>query len=254
MSSDSSVIEYPSPQWTAWREHLAALGDHAELLARMGKAAAAGRPMRVPKPFPTEESRLRAEAAASVPRRVATPLSEGARWLGLYGSAEEPLIDARGPLVKAGMRPSDKLVAVTTRGADLPFRETRWRADGFLRKAPALRVGQHVTCEWQRDTELKVAVAITYGVLAGRPEVLREADVIPFTRASPITRKQLVRWWVERHPEGGGEREAEAALRSMNPRELQNATLLMDNEAAQPVGNRHSVSYDPFAAAWKLSR
>jgi hypothetical protein len=46
-----------------------------------------------------------------------------------------------------------------------------------------------------------------------------------------------LKWWQERHPEADA-LEAEAALKSMNPRELQNATLLMDNEALrrhQPV-------------------
>jgi hypothetical protein len=216
----------------------------------MDKAAAAGRAMRVPKPFPTEESRERAEATGE-PRKASHPLSEGAKWLGLYGSVEEPLLDARGALAKAGMRPSDKLLAVTTREAGLPFRETRWIVDRFLRESPALRVGQHVTIELQRDTETKVMVAITYGVLLGKPEALREADVVPFALAHPLTRKSLLKWWIERHPEAG-EQEAEAALRSMNPRELQNATLLMDNDVARPMGNRHQVDYRSDAELWRV--
>jgi hypothetical protein len=245
MPTDMIVIEPGTPQWDSWRQHLTALGGREELVARMDLHAAAGKAMRTPAEWPSEEARERAEAAASEPRRVSTPLSEGAKWLGLYGSVEEPLIDARGPLVKAGMRPSDKLLFVVTRSADLPFRETRWRAEDFLRRAPALRVGQHVTVEWQRGSEMKVAVAISYGVLGGKPEVLREADVVPFMLAHPLTRKSLVRWWMERQPEAGLQ-EAEAALRAMNPRELQNATLLMDNSSAQSGGNRHQVNFDPF--------
>jgi hypothetical protein len=87
------------------------------------------------------------------------------------------------------MRPSDTLLAVTTREADLPFRETRWTAADFLRKAPALRKGQHVTVEWQRGTEMKVAVAIVYGVLVGKPEVLREENVVPFMLAHATPRR-----------------------------------------------------------------
>jgi hypothetical protein len=252
MSTEQVTINPNTPQWLAWHEYLEAKGQ-TELVARMDKAASANQPMRVPKEYPTDSARQRAETAANEPRKASTPLSDGARWLGLYGSAEEPLIDAHSPLVKAGLRPSDQLLAVTTREAELPFRETRWPAADFFRKAPALRVGQHVTVEWQRGTETKVAVAIVYGILLGKPEVLREDAVVPFLQAHPITRKSLIRWWVERIL-GADEREAEAALRAMNPRELQNATLLMDNEALRPMGNRHQVSYDPYASSWKVSR
>jgi hypothetical protein len=51
-----------------------------------------------------------------------------------------------------------------------------------------------------------------------------------------------------------GMREAEAALKAMNPRELQNATLLMDNEAGRPRGSQHQVSYDPFAFLFRGSK
>jgi hypothetical protein len=237
MSTEQVTINPGSAQWLAWRDFLQAKGQ-TELVARLDKAAAANQAMKVSRKWPTDSARQQAESAAQSPRKASTPLSDGARWLGLYGSAEEPLIDAHSPLVKAGLRPSDLLLAVTTREAEFPFRETRWPAADFLRKAPALRVGQHVTVEWQRGTETKVAVAIVYGILLGKPEVLREDAVVPFLQAHPITRKSLIRWWVERTL-GADEREAEAALRAMNPRELQNATLLMDNEALRPMGNRH---------------
>jgi hypothetical protein len=251
MSTDQAIIQPNTPQWCAWREHLSAVGGREELLARMDKAVAAGKAMRVPKEWPTEESRRRAETATGEVCRASTPLSDGARWLGLYGSVEESLIDAHSPLVKAGLRPSDRLIAITTREAELPFRETRWPADDFLRKAPPLRVGQHVTVEWARDTEIKLAVAITWGLLLGNPEALREEDVIPFLKAHPLTRKRLLTWWMERHPEAG-EEIAEAALRNMNPRELQNATLLADNEDACPAGGRHQVHYQPDAELWRV--
>jgi hypothetical protein len=248
--SEQVVIQPNTQQWLAWRDYLHAKGQ-AELVARMDKVSAAGQAMRVVREYPTEESRQKAEAAAQSPRKASTPLSEGAKWLGLYGSAEEPLIDADSPLAKCGMRPSDKLIAVTTRPATPPPIDTRWPARDFLRDCPALRVGQHVTVEFQRDTETKVAIAISYGALRGKPDVLREEDCIPFLRAHPSTKKSLIRWWMSRHPELG-EDVAAAALRDMNSRELQNATLMMDNEAMRPGGGQHQVEYRPDRELWKV--
>jgi hypothetical protein len=253
--TDYIVIQPGSAQWQAWREYLQAKGGMDEIVARLDLAAAAGKAIRVPKEWPTDEAQQNAAAAAAAgqARKAYAPLSDGAQWLGLYNSVDEPLIDARSTLVKAGMRPSDTLLAVTTREAELPFRETRWKAEDFLRKAPALRAGQHVTVEWQRGTEMKVAVAIAYGMLLGKPEALQENDVVPFMKAHPLTRKALVKWWIERTT-GADEREADAALKSMNARELQNATLLMDNEAASPMGNHHLVEHNPFSPLWKPGR
>lgn len=93
--------------------------------------------------------------------------------------------------------------------------------------------------------------AIARGVIIGRPEAMREADVIAFCWLIHLLGKRLPKWRMERHPEAD-QREAEAALRAMNPRELHNATLLMDNEEARPMGNRHQVAYNPHAELWKL--
>jgi hypothetical protein len=251
--TDQVLIQPGSQQWAAWREWLLARGGQEDLIARLDKAAAAGTPMRTIREWPTDEAREKADAAAAQPRKASTPLSEGAKWLGLYGSAEEPLLDAYSPLVKAGVRPSDTLLAVTTRSADRPFRETRWKAGDFLRKAPELRRGQHVMVEFQRGSEVKFVTAITHGPFVGKPDPLREENVIPFMLAHPLTRKSLIKWWIERTPHAD-EREAEAALRAMNPRELQNAVLLCDNDAARPMGNRHMVSYDPFASLFRRSQ
>jgi hypothetical protein len=252
VDDDARVIVRPdTPQWGAWREDRLSRGDQ-EGVAFMDRCAAAGRSIWVKSEWPSEQARHTAEAAAGqTSARKATPLSEGARWLGLYGSVEEPLIDARGPLKKAGVRPSDRLEAVTTRDDQPLFRETRWRADDFLCSGPALRMGQHVRVEWSRDTETKIARAITYGVLLGRPDPLREEDCVPFLQAHSLTRKRLLRWWMDKHPEASTEI-AEAALRSMNPRELQNATLLADNEDQRTGGNRHQVHYQPDAELWKI--
>jgi hypothetical protein len=119
MSAEQTVIQPGSPQWAAWRADRVKVGDKHGV-EFMDKAAAAGKSMRVRRAYPTEESRQQAEAAATEPRRASTDISEGARWLGLYGSMEEPLLDARGALTKAGVRPSDTLLAVTTREAELP--------------------------------------------------------------------------------------------------------------------------------------
>jgi hypothetical protein len=257
MSAEQAIIRPGTQQWAAWRADRVKVGDKHGV-EFMDKAAAAGKQMRVRREWPSDESRQRAAAEAAEPRRASTGLSDGSRWLGVYGSVEEPLLDARGSLTKAGVRPSDTLIAVTTREADLPFKETRWKWDHFLRTAPALRVGQHVTVEFQRATEMKVVVAIARGILLGRPEPLREADIIPFSMAHPLIRKRLIAWWMEQHPEIGaletGAQEAEVALKAMNPRELLNATQLMDNEHARPMGNRHQVNYDPFASLWVRKR
>jgi hypothetical protein len=168
LSAEQTVIQPGSPQWAAWRADRVKVGDKHGV-EFMDKAAAAGKSMRVRRAYPTEESRRQAEAAAGKPRRASTDISEGGRWPGLYGSVEEPLLDARGALTKAGVRPGDTLLAVTTREAELPFRETRWKIADFLRTAPALRMGQHLTVEFQRSTEMKVVVAIAHGKLVGRP-------------------------------------------------------------------------------------
>jgi hypothetical protein len=246
--SEQSTVNPGSPQWLAWREFLEAKGQF-EFVARMDKAFAARMAIRFPKEWPTETAKEKATEDIGT-ARARTPLSEGARWLGLYGDAETPLIDANSPLVKIGVRPSDKLVAVTTRQAEPPLRETRWIAADFLRKAPALRRGQHVSIEWERAGELKTGVAIVWGILLGKPELLLEEDCVPFLKAHPLTRKHLLRWWMERHPEAP--ELAEAALKAMNPRELLDATLLADNEAARPMGGRHQVSYRPDAELWKI--
>jgi hypothetical protein len=255
--AEPAIIHPNTDQWRAWRDDRVRAGDKHGV-EFMDKAAAAGKSMRVRREFPSDEARQLAEQAASEPRRASTGLSEGGKWLGLHGSAEEPLLDARSALTKAGVRPSDQLIAVTTREGELPFKETRWKIDEFLRKAPALRVGQHVSVEFQRGTEMKVVVAITHGKLLGPPELLREADVIPFMLAHPLTRKSLIAWWIERNPEFQdsdrpevGRQEAEAALKVMSARELQNATLLMDMESGRPRFNQHQVNYDPYAECFK---
>jgi hypothetical protein len=116
-----------------------------------------------------------------------------------------------------------------------------------------LRRGQHVSIEWERAGELKTGVAIVWGILLGKPEALDEADCVPYLGAHPTTRRRLLQWWQGHHPEAGPEL-AEAALKAMNPRELLDATLLADNEAARTMGGRHQVAFDPFASAWKISR
>jgi hypothetical protein len=251
MEASLSVEIFPgSRQWTAWRGHYAAAGSTRNVEA-MDLFSASNSSLLVRQEWPPFEVRddTVAQQAGPQVQKTQTPLSPGARWLGLYGTAEEPLIDARGPLAKEGMRPSDKLIAVIIR--DHQFREMRFPADEFLRKAPALRQGQHVGVEWQRDTEIKTAVAVTWGILLGNPEILREEDVVPFLQAHPLTRKRLLKWWTDKHPEAGPE-VAEATLKNMNPRELQNATLLADNEAARPGGTRHQVHYQPDAELWRV--
>jgi hypothetical protein len=255
--AEAAIITPGSQQWAAWRADRVRVGDKHGV-EFMDKAAAAGKSMRVRRAWPSEDARQKAEAAADEPRRASTGLSEGAKWLGLYGSVEEPKLDARGALTKAGVRPSDELLAVTTREAELPYRETRWKIAEFLRAAPALRVGQHVSVEFQRGTEVKIVVAIARGVLIGKPEPLREADIIPFMLAHPLSRKSLIAWWIEQHPELAGletaVQEAEIALKAMSARELQNAVLLMDSQSAQPKWNRHQVSYDPYASLFQRRR
>lgn len=72
------------------------------------------------------------------------------------------------------------------------------------------------------------------------------------SKRTRLPQKRLIKWRTERHPEAG-EEVTEAALRAMNPRELQNATLLTGNEEVRPTDNRQQSACDPFAAAWKLS-
>jgi hypothetical protein len=245
-----ATIRPATPQWLSWRKYLVSIGRD-EIVARMDRAEAAGRAMKVPKPWPNDEARQKAEEGAEAVRPQ-TPLSPGAQWLNLYGSAETPLIDARGSLAKAGLRPSDTLVAVLTRTRGPLSPGKRWPADEFMRAAPAMRVGEHVDVEFERAGELRTAVVIAYGAILGKPEELREEDCTPFLLAHPTTRRQLLSWWAGQHPEAP--ELAETALKAMSPKELQQATLLMDMGNAQPAGSRHQVAYDSFAAAWKLSR
>jgi hypothetical protein len=235
----------------AWIEFLTARGDKAELLTKMARCAAGGRAMKVPKEWPSDEYRQKAGDGAGE-AKPQIPLSPGAASVGYYGSVETPLLDARGALAAARLRPSDRIVAVTPR-ADPPLRQTRWTAADFLAKAPALRVGAHADIEFERNGELKTAAVIIYGVLLGKPEPLNEADCVPFLRAHALTRRHLLRWWQEQHPEAGPEL-AEAALRAMSSKELRDATLLMDMAAAQPMGARHQVQYRPDAELWRIRR
>jgi hypothetical protein len=240
-------------QWRAWREFLISAG-RTEIVARLDRAKAAGRAMKVPAAWPPtaagDEARRKPSEGAGAAKQQ-TPLSLGASWLGFYNTAEAPRLDANGALAKAGLRPSDKLIAITTRREPPLIREIRWAAADFLRAAPALRRGQHVDVEFERAGELKTAVAIVWGILIGVPEVLTEEACTPYLQAHPLTRKHLLKWWTEQHLEAEPEL-AEAALKAMSPRELQNAVLMADNAAAQPMGGRHQVNYRPDAELWRI--
>jgi hypothetical protein len=252
MSAEPIVIRPDTAQWRAWVEFLTARGDKAELLTKMARCATAGRAMKVPREWPSEEARQKAEQGSGAASPQA-PLSVGARWLGYYGDVAMPLLDAQGAAAKAGLRPSDRLVAVTTREDGPPRRETRWAAADFLAKAPALKIGQHAWLEFERAGELKTATAVTHGILIGKPEALTEEACTPYLQAHVLTRRHLVRWWQEQHPEAGPEL-AEAALKAMSPKELRDAVLLMDMAGAQPAGTKHRVQYRPDADLWRIQR
>jgi hypothetical protein len=250
MTADQNVIRPGTLEWLAWIEYLTRIGGKDDLLAKMHRAAAAGRAMKVPRTWPTPEAEQAAKEGAGE-AKPQTPLSPGAAWLGYFGTVEAPLIDARGALAKAGVRPSDKLLNLTTKEDGPPRRETRWAADDFLRKAPALKPGQHVWLEFERNGELKTETAICRGTLIGPPEPLNEQDCVPFLQSDSVTRRQLLVWWQTQHPDAGPEL-AEEALKAMSPKELKGAVLKMDMDATRPLGTQHRVSYDPFQSLFKV--
>jgi hypothetical protein len=250
MTADQNVIRPGTAPWDAWVSCLTALGNKQDLLSKMARAAAVGRSMRVPRQWPSAEAEQAAKEGAGG-ARPQTPLSAGAQWLGYFGNVEVPQLDARGALAKAGMRPSDKLIAVTRRANQPLRREKRWDVVEFLKSAPALDLGEHVDVEFERGGEIKTEAVVAQGLLLGRPEALNEVDCVPFLQSDAVTRWHLLRWWQDLHPDAGPEL-AEEALKAMGPKELKGAVLKMDMDAVRPMGTQHRVSYDPFQSLFKV--